>query len=81
MSSVEYHRLALLQYVLFQQQLEECISLEAQIAELKEAVAARHKKHRRCDKEISKTNKVIPLLPSATTAKSSTHRKSPSNFT
>jgi hypothetical protein len=81
MSSVEYHRLALLQYVRFQQQLEECISLEAQIAELKEAVSARHKKHRRCDKEISKTNKVNTILPSVTTAKNYTRRKLPSNFT
>ena len=54
MEPAHYYRLALQQQVLYQQQLEELIQTEEDIQGLKTRIAARHKKHRRCDKEIQK---------------------------
>jgi hypothetical protein len=54
MSSVEYYSLCLQQQTLYYQQLEECLALNASIQDLKTKIAAKHKKHRRCDKEIEK---------------------------
>ncbi len=54
MSSVDYFRLALLQQIHYQHQMEEYLRAMEEIASLKDQIAARHKKHRRCDKEIKK---------------------------
>lgn len=54
MSSVDYFRLALLKQIQYNQQMDEYLRLQDEIAELKNQIASRHKKHRRCDKEIKK---------------------------
>lgn len=62
MSTNEYFRLALLQYVRIQHNLESIQKAQTEIDELRQAVAARHKKHRRTDKEIDKSLQVnFPL--------------------
>lgn len=71
MSSVEHYRLALLQYIQYQQQLQAVLRLQEEIGELRTQISARHKKHRRCDKEIRKDFKVLLHLFSATNARSS----------
>lgn len=58
MSSVEYYRLALLQYIQYQQQVDALIKIREEVADLRSQIALRHKKHRRCDKEITKQFKV-----------------------
>jgi len=50
--------LALLQWIRYNQSLEEVISLQKEIAELQAKVAAHQKKHRRSDKEIEKHEQV-----------------------
>lgn len=62
MSSVEHYRLALLQYIQYQQQMEAVLRLREEVAELRAQIALRHKKHRRCDREITKQFKVAPSL-------------------
>lgn len=59
MSSAEYYRLALQQQVLYYQNIQECLALQEEIEELKSRITAKHKKHRRCDKEINKDFKVF----------------------
>jgi len=50
MSSVEHYRLALLQHIHYQQQLEAVLRLQDEIAALRGQISLRHKKHRRCDR-------------------------------
>lgn len=54
----EYQKLALQQYVHYQTQMDEYLALEEELEELRAKISARHKKHRRCDKEIHKSYKV-----------------------
>lgn len=81
MSSVDYFRLALLQHIHYQQQMDEYLRVKDEIRHLKEQIASRHKKHRRCDKEINKEFKVIYSLFSAHNAKKYMLPTLPSSFT
>lgn len=81
MSSVQWSRLAMQQQMLYYQNMQECLDLEEEIETLKTRIASKHKKHRRCDKEIEKENQVTIFLFSVPSAKRSTHRASLSNCT
>lgn len=59
MSSSEYFRLVLLERINYDHQMEHFLRLQDEIAVLKEEIAMRHKKHRRCDREISKKFEVL----------------------
>lgn len=50
--STNYFPKALIQQMLFYMKAEEYRRLEEEIESMKLAIACRHKKHRRCDKEI-----------------------------
>ena len=77
MSTLWYYRLALLQWIRYNQSLEEVVSLQSEIAELHAKVSAHQKKHRRCDKEIEKHEQVTRCLASVLIAIRSTARKLP----
>ena len=78
MSTNEYHRLALLQYVRMQHNLEEVQTALSEVEELKQQIAARHKKHRRCDKEIEKPfNVLLYFMPVRPLLRHLRHRRGP----
>ena len=52
MTAPDYYRLALQQQLKYYQQMEAVLEAETDIEALKARIAAKHKKHRRCDKEI-----------------------------
>lgn len=81
MSSDEYYRLALQQQVLYYQNLQEVLEVEAEIEDLKAKIAAKHKKHRRCDKEIQKEFKVTFLIFSVLSVRRCMHLISLSSCT
>jgi transposase len=60
--STSYFSEALMQEMLYLSNLREIEQLNEEIAELKAAIFSRQKKHRRCDKEISKNFNVRFLL-------------------
>lgn len=59
---MEYYRLALLQYVLYQHHVQEIATAEEEIIRLKDVISSKQKKHRRSDKEITKDQKVSHFL-------------------
>lgn len=63
MSTINHFRLALLEQLRYHHQLEELISLKEEIEELRDKVALFQKKHRRCDRDITKHEQVtLPLI-------------------
>jgi hypothetical protein len=78
MSTNEYFRLALLQYIRMQHNLEALQKSQAEVDSLRAKVSARHKKHRRSDKEIEKNlNVIFYIILSVPTVNESTPRKLP----
>jgi len=69
--------LAFLQWIRYNQSLEEFIALQNEIAELQNKVSAHQKKHRRCDKEIEKHEQVTLHSVSALTVTRNMVRKLP----
>jgi hypothetical protein len=57
--STNYFSRALMQEMLFLRNMREIEELNAEIAELRVAIFNKQKKHRRCDKEISKNFNVL----------------------
>ena len=62
MTSPDYYRLALQQQMLYHLQMEAILKAEEEIEALKTNITAKHKKHRRCDKEIQKEFQVKKVL-------------------
>lgn len=60
--STNYFSEALMQEMLYLSNVREIEKLNEEIAELKAAIFSKQKKHRRCDKEISKNFNVCFIL-------------------
>ena len=59
MASYEHHRLAIQQLALYHRQMDEYLKAKAEVEELRQQVASKQKKHRRCDRDIRKTHQVF----------------------
>ena len=55
---MDHFRLALLEQLKYHMQLEELMKLREEIEDLRENVSLFQKKHRRCDRDIAKMEKV-----------------------
>lgn len=60
--STSYYSEALMQEMLYQYNLRRISELTEEISALKTAIFTKQKKHRRCDKEISKNFNVVFML-------------------
>ena len=75
--SYSYYPQALLQEMLHISNLHSLQRLQQEVQELKEAIYSKQKKHRRCDKDISKNVTVTSRLFSVLSAKEFTPRQWP----